>query len=432
MKFTKSNIISNIRLNQKKIKQLITLLFSFVALKSLVYFAPLGISSTINSIKKYGEFEYVLNIGQTLIGIFSMGFASGYAFFIIKNKRDDLKPVFHFHFLILCTLLLSISILYHPILNNIYFGAIILGIAFSDQILISAILKLNGKNSASVIIDTGVYIVMGILFAFCYFKIVEFSNSLWHSLILLTLVLTSIFFHFKRINGIKKIKSKDFIEIYKYGGLIIIASPLLYLITNNTRIFLEYFNGYESVGIYSLFFRLSSFILVIYRIIGILMYKRFFTSEHSKLDKQYSLIIFGLFLFNVILFFIIPIILYGRYEIFTKEYNENKKIFFICMFQVNFWITTALFEPIIHREYKTKSFIYLLTTILLLFISILYTFHYLKNLDIEKTIILNSIFILAVSFGQILILKKNNLFYKKTMYSQITLGVIFIVGVLLY
>ncbi|MFV8226337.1 hypothetical protein [Christiangramia aquimixticola] len=408
------------------IKRIVSLIFVMGLLKSLVYIAPLGINEVVDSIKDFGTFEYALNLGQTLMGLFSMGFAGTYAYFILKLGKVNLKPIFHFHFILLTSLLVLTALLIPGVLGNIYFGAIVLGVAFGDQILLSGVVKLSGKNKTSVFLDTGVYIIMTLIAVGAYFDLFNFSLKLWFSSVLLLLVLTSVFYHFKNLDNWQKINKEDVYEVYKYGGLIVIAGPLLVLITSNTRLYIEYFSTFENVGLYSFFFRLTSMVLIFYRVFGILLFRKIFVDDHIILDKYYSLIIAGLFIFNLFLFFGLPYLLMGRYEQFTETYESNRFLFLLCFFQVSFWINSSLFEPILQRENKMKFFIFLLLVFLFLMLVSLFLLDFSNLITLESIVWLNAFIIFLLFMGQHWILWNNKIIYKKSLIAHSIIGITFL------
>lgn len=401
-------------------------MFVFAIFKSFAFFAPLGVQEVLGSDSLFGQFEYTFNLGQTLTGLFSVGLVGSYGYFVLKQKKDELKPIFHFHFVVLTVVLSSITLVFPSLLNDNYFGAIILGVAFADQILISGILKVEGRNNLSVIIDTGVYIVMGLMILFALGKVINFSQQLWHLLVLLSLVATTIFYHLNHSKHIRSVNKTEILKVYKFGGLILIAAPLIVLLTSSTRLYIEYYLDFSDVGIYSFYFRIASLILIIYRVFGILLFRKFFIEEHNKLDTYYSLIIVGLFLVNCLIFLILPLILSGRYDKWDETYSEHSGLFLLCLFQITFWINAALFEPIFQRENKMNQFILLIIIVLItMFISFI-SLVPLNLLSINNIVIINSLSIFLFFIGQQLILRKGGIFYRKTMYTHISLGSIYI------
>ena len=422
--FMKGNIY--ISANKERIYQILSLILIFGFLKLLVYFGPLLLSIVLKSEINFGKFEYSLNLSQTLTGAFSMGLASAYAYFILKKNRLDLKPIFHLHFVVL-TALLCLSVLILPsLLDNLYFGAIIIAVALADQILISGILKLSGQNNKSVIIDTGVYIILFVFVLLIYFKIIDFSFKLWFLLVLLSLVLTSLFYHLKNIKGFKLLISNQFFELYKYAGLILISGPLVVLLTVSTRLYIEWLIDFESVGVYSLYFRLSSFVLIIYRIATILLYRKIFIDEHVKLDKYYSRIISSLFILNILLFSSLPYISNNFLSRLGYDFTESKTLILYCLFQVTFWINTAVFEAVLQRENLVKQFIFILLLSGLILICGLALMNIYNFISLELIVWFNTFIIYFLFFGQQYILIKKEVYYRQSLIVHLVQGSLFI------
>lgn len=407
-----------------KLKKLISLLFVFGLLKALVYFAPFVLNKQLNSISTFGEFEYSLNVGQTLMTVFSMGFASAYAYFTLKRDEAKYTPIFHGHFLVITCFLLVISIVYPKILSNLFFGSILIGVALAEQLFLSSILKVKNKNNASVIVDTGVYIILTLVLVLNYFKIIPFSFELWFSSILLSLVITSFIYHLPNVKGIKHLTRKEFAEVYKYGLLIIIAGPIVYMLTNNTRLFIDFFGTKEEIGIYSLLFRISSFSLIFYRIVGILLYKKFFVDDIQSLDKKYTFILGSVFVINLILFVLTTFLLTWNDPSLNDAINNHTNTFIFCFFQVTFWINSALLEPIFQRENKMITYIITAISCLLLMFVSLYVVDSFSLLSLNTIVLINTIFIFLFSQTQFFLLSKKNLQFNKTKYLSMGIGVI--------
>lgn len=422
----KNNISSFISNNKKKLLNVLSLIIIFGGLKFLVFFAPLSLSSLLNSDIVFGKFEYSFNLGQSLTGIFALGLASAYAYFVLKNKRFELKPLFHLHFVLLVFLLILCLLFFPSLIDNLYFGAVVTAIALADQIFISGVLKLSNKNNQSVIIDSFIYIVLTVIVLLMYIKMIDFSFRIWFSSILLSLSCTSIFYHSRKLKGLKNLKIKHFLELYNYAGLILISAPLLVLITVSTRLYLEWFLNFESVGVYSLYFRLASFTLIFYRIITILLYKNIFIDKHKVLDYYYSLIIIGIFIINVVLYFSLPII-FNSFNVFENfNFQENKIIIICCLFQVSFWINSALFESIIHRENLVKKFIILLSILLLILIFGLTLMDKLNFISITSIIYFNTITVFLLFFAELFLLSKKGIYYNRSLKAHLIMGVFFI------
>jgi O-antigen/teichoic acid export membrane protein len=415
--------------NLRAIKRIIVLFFVFGLFKSIAYFAPLGMSKTIDSSETFGEFEYALNLGLMFTGVFSAGLLGAYGYFILKNNHSQLKPIFHFHFITLTALLLVISIINLDILSNNYFGAVIIGIAFADQILIAGILKGEGRNNLAIIIDTGLYIIMAVLVLLMLKNIIEFTHEIWYLSLLLYLFSTSLFYHLPRSKKIFQLDFYSILSVYKFGGLVLLTGPLLVLLASSTRLFINYFSDLENVGIYSIYFRVAAFVLIIYRVVGILLFRSFFVSKHEILDKRYSLLIFALLLFNCLSFFLLPQFLSLINSPFSQAISDNWQLYLLCLFQVSFWINISLFESAFQRENKLKKFILLLIIAVFVLVGTLFLLNKLNLLNLKSIVIINTLIIFLVFYGQQFILKKINITYPKTVRIHSLAGVIYVVAI---
>lgn len=266
---------------------------------------------------------------------------------------------------------------------------------------------------------------MFLFFLLCYSGVVEFSQVLWQLLLLLYLFITTFFYHFKRIKGIKKLKIKHYKKIYKFGVLILISAPLLVLLTSSSRIYIEHFLDYSYVGIYSFYFRLSTIILVIYRVFGILMFNKFFLEDYKKLDLYFSLIIIIIFIINFFVIIVLPFILDGRFNKWDSLGEDYSNLLLLCGIQVSLWINSALLEPIIQRENQIKSYILILLLLLFSLIGALFLYDKIFISTIYSIIIINSILIYVFFIAQYILLSKKNIFFNKTLIVNIGLGFLY-------
>jgi O-antigen/teichoic acid export membrane protein len=213
---------------------------------------------------------------------------------------------------------------------------------------------------------------MGLLVLVNLLGILDFSFYVWNLALITFLVLTSIFIHLAAIKDSKLNNQQEFKDVYKFGGLISVAGPLLVLITASTRIYIEYFLTKEIVGLYSYFFRIASVALIFSRVFIILMYRKLFTSNHEDLDSKFSKLIYLIFLLNGAIFFLAPFMLSQILPVFGENWEENKSLFLLCLFQIVFWVTSSLFEPLIQRENKLKGFILILLLCNILLLALLF------------------------------------------------------------
>lgn len=413
-------IIKNL-LNNRKISYFIYLISFFSFLKLLVFVSPIVLKEII-SLKVYGEFEYTFNFGQTIVGVFSMGLVSSYAYFTLAKKQQNKRPIIHMHFLIISIVVSLIAISDLNLLSKPLFGSILIAIALANQQIASGHLKIKNHNFYSIIIDTGVYIILFVLVVLSYTKIIDFSLKIWFSILLVYILIFAVAFHLKNAVSVRLTKRKDFLEVYKYGILVFFSGPLLLLINTGTRIYIEYFFDLEIVGIYSYYFRISSIVLIFSRVIHVLLFKRFFQATHEVLDKQFALLTSVIFVVNILCFLFV-----NTLSDFSSNLDlDDKFLLIICFFQINFWISNSFLEPIIQRKNIVTNFIIVMIILVVIMLCLFVVLNYLNLLTLKSLIWINTLVIYLLFFGQQYILSKEGQLYKKSLFVHIIQGLFFI------
>ena len=161
-----------------------------------------------------------------------------------------------------------------------------------------------------------------------------------------------------------------------------------------------------------------------------MLYRKMFAETHETLDKIYSTILVIYLIVGTAMFLLLPNILFGRYEVFTNYYIENSSLFLLCLFQVTFWINTSLLEPIIQRENKILEFILLLVIVFVVMISCLLFINQQGKLSLNSLVIVNVCAIFFLFCGQIQIIRRQKIFYKRTLYVHLFTGFLFILALL--
>ncbi|WP_066759170.1 MATE family efflux transporter [Crocinitomix algicola] len=422
----KNKIIAFSRQYNNQLKGVVGLITIFMVLKSVAYFAPL-ILSQIATTFVYGEFEYSLNIGLILISVFSFGLPGSFAYFVMKHKRDELIPVFHWHFVILSVLITLPVIFFPSLLSNNWYGALVIGVALADQALVSAILKSSGKNAFSVVIDTGIYLVLGALITLDLLNILAFSKELWFLTILIVFNIFVAFTHYSKLNGISKVSKKAIRELYGFGFLILLSGPLIMLVTNSTRIYLEQFLGLESVSIYSFYFRVATLLLIIYRVSYILLFRKIFLEEHKKLDLWITIIMIMIGVSGVVLTLLFYFDILGYFFNIDNIYKSNFHLLPLVVFQTFFWINSAFLEGLIVRERLLRKFVLVIFSFLTLLVSYLYVYSQYYVLTIQHIIIANTLIIFGMVLGQYFILAQKKIYYRKSLVLNISIALVYLV-----
>mgnify|MGYP001194677109 CR=1 FL=1 len=412
-------MINYFKSHRSNLLKIFYVLITFLICKALTFLAPLKIFDLIESANEYGLFEFNLNLAQTLSAVFGVGLTGSYGYFITKKELVSYKPIFHFHFILISSILIVISLAFPHITNNTIFQSIVLANVFANQIFISGYLKLNNKTLFSIIIDTGVYLLMGVFIMSAIIEHDYFNTQFWFFSCFLYLILIQLFFHLPKLKGFNQIEANVYKEVYLFGIIAAISGPLLFLITASTRLYIEYFLDLGSVATYSVIFRILSIILIVSRVSSILLYKRMFVNTHSYLDKNYSIILVFVFLSSVLCFFLIPMAL----EYFDEKYlmliQNNPLIYKLSYLQIYLWINISLFEVLFLRENLLKKFL-LITSIVttLLFISLI-TFDYFEETSIVTILFTNVFALLLLLKLQFFYLNKYVYFYRYTFYTTL-------------
>jgi hypothetical protein len=414
--------------NIEHFKKVAIFFIVYCGVKSLVYFAPLFVSHLATDINEYGKFEYSLNLGYTFAGILAMGLNNAYPYFILKQKKQNIEPIFYLHSLVVWLILLIALMLIPGALNSIGFSSLLIAAAVSNQYIISSILKSEEKSIKAVIIDSGIYLILGLLCLLVFSRVLPLFKTHFFNL---AIFIYSIFFVFvsnlDKIGGFKRVAFQDYLMVYKYGFSIIIAYFLVYLLTNNTRMFIGNFLNFQDVGVYSFYFRLASFVVIFHQVINIVFFKKIYISKPADLDKYYSVFVFGIFLLNLLVAFIIPLILKDRSAIFNDTYEANKNLFIVIVFQVVFWIIFALLENIIYRENLAFPFNLGLGLLVASMVLILWILKVNNSLSLELLVTINSVTIMLAIIYQLSLLFFKEVYLKKTSYVLMFISLVFIV-----
>lgn len=400
------------------------LVFSF--LKIIVFISPIFMSQ-VESSDKYGNFEYSLNIAFVLMGIFTMGFSGGYAYFIANKKRLNYSSVFHLHYVILSFLLLSVTLIFPELLQSYFLTAVIMGVFLSNQLIISTILKLKNLNISSIFIDSLLYIILISYLIVNYFNDFSFSFFIWNIILLIFLFSNSYFYHFKEIK-FDSLKISHFKDIYTYGLLMVLATPLVSLVNASSRIFINKLIGVETVALFSFYFRIACVILIVYKVINIMLFREIFVESLDLVDKYYrnvNRIIFSLVILVIIFSFYFLGFFFPEFDFSQK--NELFITYFLCCFHVYFWINNSLLEPIFQRLYFISNYIKIYFLCLILLMISLYALAKFELILLNNILLVNiAIMILAHNF-QIFFLKNRGINLNRFNNSNIIFTVFFII-----
>jgi len=404
------------------------LVFSF--LKIIVFISPIFMSQ-VESSDNYGNFEYSLNLAFVLMGVFTMGFSGGYAYFIANKKLLNYASVFHLHYVILSLLLLLVILIFPEFLQSYFLTAIIMGVFLSNQLIISTILKLKNLNIFSVFIDSLLYIILISYLLINFFSDFSFSFFIWNCILLVFLFINAFFYHYKEIKT-NDLKISHFKNIYTYGFLMVIATPLVSMVNASSRIYINNLIDVETVALFSFYFRIACVILIFYKVINIMLFREIFVESLELIDKYYRKV--NMIIFSLVVF----VILFSNYflKFFFPEFdfsqkNELFKTYFLCCIHVYFWVNNSMLEPIFQRLYFISNFIKIYFSCFILLVVCLFALIEFE-LILLNNILLTNIIVMVVAYNiQIFFLKNRGIYLVRFINSNIIFTIIFIISVIL-
>lgn len=390
----------------------------FSLAKAIIYFVPLLLAEVLSK-EDYGVLEYALAGIATLVStIINLGVPGAYPYFILKQKKAFLKEGFYFHSIVLFFFFLMNQILYlnHLLSFNIYF-AFNISYVLANQLFFSTQLKSNEKPVKAVLLDSALYFVLLIYYLIIKTSLInlDFKGANYFVLI---------YAAFYIINAGKlllKISLKRVIHFYKiitkFSVHILISTFLIFLISVSGRILVEFFFDYETVGIYSYYFRLSAVVVMIHQIANIVYFKKIYTLNPHILDNYFYLFFIFIFILSLSFYFIFPKIIIYFSDFFNLTFQNNKAVYFLLSSQMVLWIASALNSNIIDREnLAAKNNIRFIVLILL---GIVTLFIFKDQLTFSRLVFIHFSSIFIACLIQYYSLFKKSIFFCKSLFSLI-------------
>ena len=144
----------------------VVLFYSIIFYYILLYFT-LFLSNLLEP-DEYGFFEYILSLGAFLAVLLNIGMNGAYPFFVLKKNKQDYKPIFIVHTLIIAIISLIGALIFGYLgIKKLSLAILIAGI-LSQQMIYSVKLKSSNRVNIAVIFDGGLYLVLGIFAALLY------------------------------------------------------------------------------------------------------------------------------------------------------------------------------------------------------------------------------------------------------------------------
>ncbi|WP_417200970.1 lipopolysaccharide biosynthesis protein [Bizionia sp.] len=400
----------------------------FMVAKATVYFIPLLLADVLTK-SDFGVLEYALaGLGMIVNTIINLGVPGAYPYFILREEKVELKPAFKLHAVILFIPFALNQVLYFFFnLDVVFYLAFNISYIIANQVFYSTQLKSHEKSTPSVIIDSGIYLVLLVAYVLDKLNLLDVNLQLINVFVLtysLVYVVYGIINYYKVKEEATLLGYKT---ILKFSIHLLISTFLIFLITTSGRILVELFFDFETVGIYAFYFRLSAVVVMIHQVINIAFFKKIYTFNPEVLDKYFYLFFIFIFCLSVVIQFIAPFIITHFSDYFNDTYQAYKTVYFLLSAQMVMWIASALNSNIIDREnLASKNNIKFL---ILVFISILLFYAVQNYLTLALLTFLHMSIIFVACLLQYSSLYSKGIYFKK---SAITLIIIYFITSVYY
>lgn len=394
----------------------------FTVAKALVYFTPLLLADVLTT-SDFGVLEYALaGLGVIVNTLINLGVPGAYPYYIIREKKDNLKSGFNLHPLILLIpfIINQLAFWFFHLDINFYL-AFNISYIIANQIFYSTQLKSHEKSSFAVILDSGIYIILFLFFIGYKTGLFEPSITTINRFVLTYALIYVIFGIARFIKSKKQDITTNYKTILKFSIHLLVSTFLIFLITTSGRILVEFFFGFEEVGIYAFYFRLAAIVVMIHQIINIAFFKKIYTFSPLVLDQHFYKFFILISILSIVIYFISPFVVSHLSDFFNDTFETYKSIYFLLSAQMIMWIASALNSNIIDRENSAKInnvFFFILITVVCL---ILYVFK--DKFSFPQLIYVHFTSIYLACMIQYYTLRRRNIYFSK---SALTLTVIFI------
>ena len=381
--------------------------------KATVFLAPLLLSNQLTK-SDYGLFEFALNIAFIAASVIGIGVTSAYPYFILKRNFKTILDGFKVYYLYL--LASSIALLFITYFFDFgleYSLGILFMYTIGNQMMYSTIDKTNENIIRAVFIDSLFYIIL--LLAYLVMLITGSNDVKYILYLTIIYAILYVLLSLKNRVSINKINTKKFLKLVKYGKNVMVSGCFILLVANSGRLLIEYiFNDKNLIAIFSFYFRMASFVLIIHQVLSIIYFKKIYTFSFKKLDRYFAVFLVLILGSVIITFFVVPF--FGNY--FFKMFNtfETYKLSYaVLCFQMFYWIVLANNESVIYRENLASKMNYGFGILLIIFISISFL---LRNIVTfyQTILLLYLLVVLATAIQFFIMYRFKNIFLKKTIY----------------
>ena len=403
----------------------IIFLFSFGFSKGITFLAPIILADILVK-EDFGILEYTLaGVGMLVNSIIDLGASGGYPYFVLKKKDKETARGFVLHGVWLNLFFLIIQLVFFLKLISFELHlAFTMSYIIANQLFYASKLKTYDKINSSVVVNSGIYLVLFIFIIAASTKVLEVNVQ---TIARGIFGYAGLIFIFNTVQFFKADKTsliKAYTKILKVSIHIMISAILLFAMSVSGRILVEYFFDFNTVAVYGFYFRLAAISVLIYQVVAIMYFTKIYASAPKILDRYFSYFFLLLLVLSFIVDLAIPYIAPHFSEFYLQTYETNNVLFKILIFQMLMWIATALNSNIIDREKLSRQ--NNVRLLILYFIGLVILFYSQKSLTVEKlAFILYSLFFLTALIQYFTLSFKGIKFVK----SAIVISAIYVISI---
>jgi len=384
---------------------LFTLVFGGVKLSG---FASALLLAGICSLTDYGKYEYALAAGLILAIPLNIGLQGAYPYFNLRLKKRGFRAIFYFHSISVCSLflfLLIIDVLFVQLLNGQLIIAVLFGVIFSMQILLSSILKSHGSMFRAVVMDGGVFLMINVLILSYILSQNQFSfyHLQW---VLMTYALGLLFINIYWWQRFRADYSwVKYRVALRYGKPLVLSSFLIILFTGGGRIFIEIFIDLETLGHYAYYLRFATITIMIQQVFLIAFFRKVYQSAPKILDQHFAPFLLVILIVSLLLWAALPPLLSNYLPLLRDTIGQFRPLYFILCFHTLAWACLSFNENIIHREGLTAKMNIGLLIVLIIMLLMFYILWKINLLDVFNLSMINALAVYAATEVQFSLLR---------------------------
>ena len=232
----------------ERIRRLTIYLLSFVLARGALFLSPIVTANFLKT-RTYGELEWGYAAASVCATIGSFGVTSVLPLIVLKNiKKATIAGIFVHHIFVglVCAIAILFSVYIYK--NELLLTAAILTAATALQALWSVYLKTYGKGEASLILDSGLFVLIALTaFIGNYFNVSDlFILVLW-----MVGGYAFCLFYITLLAFLKRFTSSEdvgYSSILKLGFPIMIATLVAILAATSGRLAIGYLGGLLLIG----------------------------------------------------------------------------------------------------------------------------------------------------------------------------------------